>query len=236
MKAYIKRISALVLVLVSCFVLCSCNIKEMREVQAFYSENAGEVIYKGQVYKALPIDQLPEGLETQIDDVGYITEGDVPVLLSEMFGEWASYNHNRTIINGDAYYCREDVYDYVVNLIKYPYIDEYCIEVDYSGNYDIGYELVKQRYVNAIYSTISNGEKYNDEDYYMEVSDSVQIYKCDEKMIFQSIAFNINEIENGDIVLVVYDFEYYDSTTYMVPSDKKAIMKELLTLGEGGLF
>ncbi len=234
MKAYIKRVSALALAVVLCLALCSCNaIKEMRASQAFYGEN-GEIILGGQVYKSLNTQELPAGLETRINDVGYITESDVPVLLASTFGEWASYNHNKTVIEAGIYYAREDVYDYVAQLIKYPYISDYCVEVENEVSYETEYQLLKQRYLNAIDEIVYGGNEitYDQQGEYAFSTDSMSIYKCDEKMVFQSLAYRVEEMENGDILLTRFTEEYdVYIIRYRVPDDKKAIMKELLALG-----
>ncbi|MBQ8868261.1 MAG: hypothetical protein IJ027_00890 [Oscillospiraceae bacterium] len=241
MKAYIKRISALVLVAVSCLVLCSCSaIKEMRQEQAFYGEN-GEIIWGGQVYMQLDIlSELPEELELNTSGWGRVTAKDVPVLLSKMFGEDMYYNHNKTMLEMEysSYYAREDVYDYVEDLIKYPYISDYCIEIEDEWTLETGYELLKERYLNAIDEIIYGGNElspdYDEE--YVVWTDSASIYKCDEKMIFQSLAYRIEELENGDMILTRFT-DTYDAYViqYRVPDDKKAMMKELLTLGEDEL-
>ncbi len=247
MKKHIKRISALVLSVACCLVLCSCSaIKEMRQSQAFYGENEGEIIWGGQVYKSLNIYEFPEGLETQIGDVCYITEKDVPVLLSQLIGDDMYYNYNKTILNRDysSYYVREDVYDYVENLMEYPYLDKYCVEVDDGFSYNVSYEPAKQRYLDAIAQIASSENKVSLDMYYSDALDTVDwtsIYKCDEQMIFLNEVYKIEEDKSGDIYVTEFDiemkYEDYSSSyqTYRVPDDKKAMMKELLTLGEDGL-
>ena len=129
MNKTIKRLSALVLAAASCLVLCSCNIKEMKEARAFYSENEGEIIWDGQVYKSLDRQYLPEGFEMRTEGVCYITEKDVPVLLSTVFGDGAVYNHNKTMVRGSGVksscYAREDVFDYVNTLFENHHL--FCI-------------------------------------------------------------------------------------------------------------
>ncbi len=229
---------------VLCLALCSCNaIKEMRQSQAFYGEN-GEIIWGGQVYKQLSFGEFPEELEFNISGWGNVTEKDVPVLLSEFFGADMYYNHNKTVIetgSKSAYYAREDVYDYVQDLIKYPYISDYCVEIDDEWTLETSYELLKERYLNAIDEIIYGGNELSpeDENYFDTgiTSDYADIYKCDEKMVFQSLAYRIEELENGDMVLSRFTGAYGVSMIrYRIPDDKKAMMKELLTLGEDGLF
>lgn len=245
MKKSLKRISALLLALVLCFALCSCKeIKEMRENQAFHGEN-GEIIWGGQVYKPLETIGLPEELELYTSGWGSVTEKDVPVLLSDMLGADMYYNHNKTVIEaGRVHYAREDVYDYVAGLIKYPTLNEYCVEYEVGLSYQTKFQLLRQRYINAIDEIIYGGNEIST-DYkdYEEIAtnDYADIYKCDKKMVFQSLTYRVEERKNGDMVLGayvtkdIYDYDVY-YTEYRVPDDKKAIMKELLTLGEDGLI
>ena len=250
MKKNIKRLSALVLAVACCIVLCSCSaIKEMRASQAFEGENEGEIIWGGQVYRELDIrSELPEGIELKTNEWGRVTEKDVPVLLSEFFGADMYCNHNKTVIETGIvkpfFYAREDVYDYVENLIKYPALDEYCVEYEVGPNYEKEYELLKQRYLNAIDEIIYGGnEVYTDYEDYEEIAieDYTDIYKCDEKMVFQSLAYRVEERKNGDMFLTsyitqdIYDYDEIHYGEYRIPDDKKALMKELLTLDYAGV-
>ena len=246
MKKSIKRIFALLSAFVLCFGLCSCvDIKEMRASQAFHGEN-GEIIWGEQVYRPLVAVEFPEELELNTRGWGSVTEKDVPVLLSDMLGSDMYYNHNKTVIEaGRVHYAREDVYDYVVNLIKYPELDSYCVEVG-DGYFSVRYDELKQRYLNAIEEVIYGGNEiftdYDDYDYedYEEIAtkDYADIYKCDEKMVFQSLAYRVEERENGDMILSsfitqdIYDYDEFYYKEYRIPDNKKAILKELLTLDD----
>ena len=243
MKAYIKRISALVLAVTLCFALCSCStIKEMRASQAFYGEG-GEIIWGGQVYKPLEISELPEELELYTSGWGSVTANDVPVLLSDVYGTDMYYNHNKTLIEAGVYYAREDVYDYVKNLIKYPYLNDYCVEIQDEWTLEASFDPLKERYLNTIDEIIYGGnEVYDNDDYYDAVtSDYADIYACDEKMVFQSLVYRVEENENGEMYLStfvsrdMYDYDENIFGVYRIPEDKKAMMKELITLGEDEL-
>lgn len=227
MKKTIKRISALVSAVACCLVLCSCSaIKQMRQAQAVYSENEGEIIYNGDVYKSLNIKELPDELAVQTGDICYITERDVPVLLSETFGQWAHVNSNKTIINGDVYYAREDVYDYAVDMIENPRLSKCYVEVYNTETLEAEYKEIPQRYLTAIYGISLGYNHYSQPDEYIETVDSVVIYMGDEKEMFTAHVFTIDELINGDIVIYSYD-EYYGYDDYLVPNDQKAMIKEL---------
>ena len=87
MKAMIKRIFAVGLIVLMCFVFCSCDvIKEMKKEHAVFSKESSEqIVYQGQPYKLLPMEELPDGVNVETRNMGYLTESDVPVLLSHFF-------------------------------------------------------------------------------------------------------------------------------------------------------
>ena len=57
-------------------------------------------------------------------------------------------------------------------------------------------------------------------------------------MVFQSLAYRVEERVNGDMILSsfitqdIYDYDEFYYKEYRIPDDKKAILKELLTLDD----
>ena len=144
------------------------------------------------------------------------------------------YNHNRTIIMyNDLYYCREDVYDYVIDQLKRAYLDKYCVEIFDFETLENRYELVKQRFMDALYYSVFEGEPISNEEIYYDIMTeySIQIYACDEKMVFQSMIMSVDKYETGDILVHLYD-EVYGYGSYLVPDSKKGTVEELFSVVE----
>lgn len=127
----IKKILCLVLTLLLCFSLISCNrIDEMREMQVHFNDNKN-IVYDGHEYMLLPECEAFNP-KTNFDKYVFLTEKDVPVLLSEMFGSigYVSEDNNFITMGGIKYtnqhYARAGVYDKIVARIN-------------NGNYFDGY-------------------------------------------------------------------------------------------------
>lgn len=142
------RIVALISVLLLCLTLCSCNvdIAEMRSRHGKWNAD-GNIVLNGTVYKPLPeCNMLVTNIigpyyysyplneeEINVSSPYYITESDVPVLLSEdkgttfftdkeeIFLQENPYYSYYSYINTDSsavVYCREDHYDSIVSQIE----------------------------------------------------------------------------------------------------------------------
>ena len=118
-----KRIVALALALLLCLPLCSCKeLDDMRAHHAFLQED-GTVLWNEAVYKLLPEydDEVFEEYDFYVNAVGsvYVTEADVPVLLSDTLGKrMYAYKNGEVIMRWQekgVFYCRVDVYDHMVN-------------------------------------------------------------------------------------------------------------------------
>ncbi len=115
-----KKIKSILLILVLCLSLCSCaELDEMRNCHAINLGN-GKLKLNDQIYILLDAQHELE-LNYDYSDYGrdiYITEPDVPVLLSQsgIHKYLPSINKDETIINdvGD-FYVREDVFDAIVS-------------------------------------------------------------------------------------------------------------------------
>lgn len=129
MKKAIKK--GIALVLLSCLLcgLCGCTaIDEMRENQAFYQPN-GTVVWRGETYKRLFIPDLLYPTLSYEDTI-YLTEPDVPVLLSTTYIKdvfLASEDGRFLYADEEKVYCREDAYDEIEARLMEPFKAEvYC--------------------------------------------------------------------------------------------------------------
>ena len=110
-----KRRIALLLALILCLPLCGCvDLENMRANHAVWQED-GTILWDGVVYRELA--DVPEEYQHYVHGTIFVTEADVPVLLSEEFGtNWTvdtergllhSWNHS----GQETFFCREDRYE-----------------------------------------------------------------------------------------------------------------------------
>lgn len=166
MKKFAKIVILCLCTALLCVSLTGCDfIDEMRECQAFYNED-GNIVLEGNV-EYIPI-QIPEGLQVSVDyeEMVYVTERDVPVLLSEAFG--ATYYKSKDEIflehyEGDSdvniYYCRADKYDFVEELVGKDYVPAGYVYTyyDYIVGEEKEYHLTgaQSQAVEAVLSTVT---------------------------------------------------------------------------------
>lgn len=116
-----KRIMACLLLLVLALSLCSCRwLTEKRDRQAFWNNEAHtEILWKGEVYRELPTLDVDQLGNTEI----VITEPDVPVLLADSFGTFASASYSGLFISfWDYSLYRENPHRIFVKDSDYEYV------------------------------------------------------------------------------------------------------------------
>lgn len=116
----LKRLAALILLLVQLFMLCGCSLlEEMRESQAFY--DSGKILRNGVTYQLLP---SSEELCPTVDytQTVYVTPADVPVLLSVFYANellMASVDGNFLVsVNDNNIYCCQEMHQQISQRIK----------------------------------------------------------------------------------------------------------------------
>ena len=193
MKKMSKILAIILAVLMMCLCLGGCDeIDQMREEQAFWTDNdsADSIEYNGQIYKKIDVStNVPDPLYNSTREKYIsVTDMDVPVLLSNSFGDYLEvsddenfiygyvYHKNKTEYKGvyessiESLYCKDDIYDAVVSKIKegieytlYGY--EYYTfdgEDDYVGKHH--YYYLKDDEVKAVDKVI-NSVKPTEDDY-----------------------------------------------------------------------
>ena len=111
-----KKIICLVLTILICFSLSGCKvIDRMRNSQIHYNKNQN-LVYNNKVYKLLPdCEAFAPNMENR--EFLYVTDKDVPVLLSRIIGNEANITEDKKFITFEdknyipQYYAREDLYD-----------------------------------------------------------------------------------------------------------------------------
>ena len=99
MKKYIKLISAVLLTVVICGGLCSCKqLDEMRDNRAIYGKTEETLYFRKAEYKLLP---QCDDLYIEDENLGYVTEKDVPILLSDMIGKTVWFDDEALFITAE---------------------------------------------------------------------------------------------------------------------------------------
>ena len=152
MKKYIKIISLTLCIFTLCTLLCSCdNIDKMREKHGIKQED-GTILFQGKIYE-----KISHYVDINIDAIGgyvdhaYITENDVPVLLSQQLGDlW--------LVTSDKGLIRSDNEIYVVKEKKEQV--EKDIKMVRKGDYSIFFMNVYDNF-NEEFATICTTEQVN---------------------------------------------------------------------------
>ena len=214
-------IICILLSLSSC--LATIDLDEMKENHARYEdENHEAIIFRGKRFI------LPEAIEAvervNFTEDGYITDPDVPTLLSISHGKYFSYNDQLTFIrvsNESSYV--EDYYDYSYNdyddewvyYIREDFIEEFegivkgktdhlCYYVDWQEQPVILTD--KQR--KAVYATISTspigmGYEYDVGDF--------DLYYCDPTFTIVDLAFTVHKGSYDNYYIIT------DNSSHAVP-------------------
>lgn len=145
MKKFIRTAILVFALTVLCFSLSGCHaLDTARNAQAFLNDD-GTILYDGKIYKPLPAGSEYAELTYSLissyieNNTVYITEKDVPVLLSGIVGTSAHIDKDKKIIcanyvidnsSDSRNYCREDIYDNFVEEIKNPNYTKYSMQLD----------------------------------------------------------------------------------------------------------
>lgn len=240
MKKIMKR--ALVLLLAATLLcgLCGCTaIDEMRDNQAFF-DDAGNIALGGKVYKLLP---LCEYLSPQMDDSRqiYLTDSDVPVLLSGLYAKQNLYiSKDRSIlVCGNEYYCIAEQYDTLCRRIQDGFEPEAACYYYYAYNeqtweYEETYYTLSQEQEEAIELVVTTVEpvSYNKTGISPEYDYFLDIYECSEDMLFQSCSTQI--LVKGDRYFVLL-YTPEDQLTFAVPDGCNEIFSKIVSAYENAM-
>lgn len=167
MKKVMKLTALLLCVLFITASFSSCiyrsDIEEMRSEHAFWTEK-GTILYGDDEYIPLPSCKYLNAVWYDMNTV-YVTEADVPVLLSHTLGTMMPLSDDGVLLqdtdysNGEisTYYCRSDKYDEVMARIETGnYFDGYTYAY-FDGQSLKAYHLTKDE-VTAVNATLESGK------------------------------------------------------------------------------
>ena len=194
MKKTTRYILVILSLLLLCVALTACNpVPEMRKNHATWNED-GSISYNGKTYLQLPpLDQtFAPIIDNKLDQV-WVTDPDVPVLLSKMMGQqFYSAQQGDFLTNYIVDYCDSKIYDAMVQSIQAGapmryYCFEYS-EYDQEKGYVTIRQLLSEELTAAFQITLSQEpvEVSLDEHY-----NFVSIHRCSKDMVFCAYAFGL---------------------------------------------
>ncbi len=207
--------------------LCSCKqLDEARKSQAFWSGKKGEaILYCGEKYVKLPKCEI---LSAQGKDIT-VTDKDVPVLLSNMYGSQFIYDSKHGIMSqrgdGDIFYVKEDKYDEVTARIKERKLDKYCVRT--VQDMDEKWYVIDDSVTEAINAAIGNAQIADFNNNY--IFDAVYgLEKCDKDILLADpgdfVDIYCYEIDSD----VFYTVCYKNEANYLVPEQYVKAVDEFM--------
>lgn len=148
MKRFFRATAFVVALIMVMMTFTGCNaLDAMRQSHAFYTED-GNILFEGNEYVIFEYEgEIFPMISSSVQCI-YVTESDVPVLLSQMLGDELQYSDDKVFLvcseyMEDTYYCRKDVYDEYMEMISQLDYTKYC----YSYTVEIEYEETDMIYV-----------------------------------------------------------------------------------------
>lgn len=248
MKKNTKFLVLVLALVMICLCLTGCDeLDQMREEQAVWTtkDSTDSITYKGTYYKKLDIDNTPNPLYNQnISGTVYVTDPDVPVLLSNRFGEYFNISEDESFITGwlytDGYmfigeevlYCRADIYDYIMSKIsegvEYTKYGFGYYQWDEEELTDIWtYTYLTSEEINAVNKVLEEVEPVSDSNIAYNETYILSLDKVSENDYFGRCAFELYVDGTGTYYLVQYSETLDMHTHYEVPKEFSPIFEEL---------
>ncbi len=130
MKRKLKLLAIVSLLCICGTFMSSCEyIDDLRSKHAVFVPDIEEIKIQKDGKTYVELEGMYDVYRLQKSSVLRVTDEDVPVLLSERFGRYATYYNDLDIIKfGDMYLCPEEKYDYYMNRCKSEVLDTIAYE------------------------------------------------------------------------------------------------------------
>lgn len=226
----VSRLLALLLCAFLCLSLSGCGyLDQIRQQQGFWQIN-GTILWNDTTYRLL--DPHGETLNLKPDQTPsliYVTETDVPVLLSYMLGESFDVCNGKLILAGpdDSIYCQDVYYVAIVNSIARGFeLDTICydyIVIDEDGWYasEATYCLTEKEKAElmTLYDLLE--PVVMEDGMYLSVDNYVHLYGLNENGLLRKELFKLSQADD----------RYYiedEESIYLIPEEKNALIKTIL--------
>ena len=231
MKKIMKRISVLLLLGAMVFALCGCDaLDDMKAHQIFPAED-GSFIIEGVRYVQLETNNYFSPGQTTMEDY-YLTEPDVPVLLSQQF------TLGRLDITEDGrfcrdwyrglWFCKEDIYEEMQAKNREPFVPNILFYNYYGPNEqdewtELTYKLSETEI--AAIATVLQGEPLQLGDgVYISTDWECGLIEATDDMLFRYSGPSIAKAGNSFYVSTHKDT---GATTYQVPAELNPVFEKI---------
>lgn len=224
------RVFAVLLIVLLCLSLTGCKaLDELRQKQGYWQED-GTILWNDVVYKRLETGNTVLNIDETEDVSVNVTKPDVPVLLSDMFGDilWAHTDGMFLVDWGDdSIYCRQDSYDAVAARIALGFtLDTLCYDyyfydpnTDEEYNYTYTLTDAQKKELLELYETAV--PVVMEEGMYLSYDYTASLYGCSEDGLLKKDMFYI--MQTGE----QYYMEDADNT-YSVPKEHNPLFAEIM--------
>ena len=238
MKKSIRSLSLILSLLLLCMALTACNpVPEMRAQHGTWNED-GSISFNGKTYLELPYCEELDPISDYEDSI-WITAPDVPVLLSDGFGERFNLSNDECFLikyagSGSAY-CVESVYDAMVASIEagapmlYYCIDVYLYDAE-TGVGEYQRKLLDDATTTALQRALAQEPVTFPAGVRLEYSDAEEIFRCSKDTLFCSFAFTFMYYDEENVGYIRTNNPEDGSTTYypVAESDLPLLLENLL--------
>lgn len=241
MKKNLKRGLVLALILLQLLTLCGCNqLDQMRQQQVFCDEN-GDIGWKGSSYRKLPdCDYFQPELD--YDTMLWVTDPDVPVLLSPFMAQYWIYPSSDGSVLYDtyesAYFCREEMYEDICSRMQSfePELVCYCYDVydEQTNEYKTEYYTLTQDQLAAIELVTQTVEPMVMGDgWYLDYEWCIWLEECSQDMLFRRNNLDIAVSANSYYLLLYTDTQ---TLAFAVPEGCRATFDEIVSAYENAYW
>ena len=195
MKKFIRFVALLVLL---CISLSGCSyLDELRATRGVFTEDGAIVICDGVRYLLLPENKYFYPDFTDDSTIYFIDDEEIPLLLTDILGSWGYKSKDGRFLQDDSAitqnYCREDLYDSIVERMNNGFTPElYCyLYYSYETESRQLYTLTHQQ-AEAIEAVLANQEPFTLPDgAKMDYDYLVYLYHCSSDYLFRQNSVKI---------------------------------------------
>jgi len=206
MKKFCKSMAVALLMLTLLLSFSGCSgLEDMRQAQAFYQED-GDIIYKGSQYRLLPDSAyLSPPMSYDMENYVYVTEQDVPVLLSETLAletlVMSSDGNFLVSESGYSCYCWVGMYDSMCQRIQQGFdIEVICYSYGgyngQTGEYTNEYYVLTEEQMATVEQVLSTVEPtIMASGWYLDYEWNVELEERSADMLFKRSSLSLSVCE-----------------------------------------